>query len=68
MPNLAVEIPAPDGRGKGTLHLPAGEGPWPGVLMFPDAGGTRETFLRMGDQLAGMGYVTLIPDIWPGRK
>lgn len=61
---LDVEIPTPDGRSKGTLHLPAGDGPWPGVLVFPDAGGTRETFRKMGDQLAGLGYVTLIPDIY----
>ena len=32
--------------------------------MFPDAGGARETMRHMGDQLAGMGYVTLIPDIY----
>ena len=32
--------------------------------MFPDAGGLRDTFRQMGDQLAGMGYVTLIPDIY----
>ena len=32
--------------------------------MFPDAGGLRDTFRQMGDQLAGMGYVTLVPDIY----
>lgn len=64
MPYTNVEIPAPDGQSKGTLHVPSGDGPWPGVLVFPDAGGTRETFLRMGDELAGMGYATLIPDIY----
>jgi carboxymethylenebutenolidase len=64
MQRLDVQIPAPDGRSHGTLHVPDGDGPWPGVLMFPDAGGARETFGRMGDQLAGMGYVALIPDIY----
>lgn len=64
MPYLDVEIPTRDGHSKGTLHLPAGDGPWPGVLVFPDAGGIRETFRQMGDQLAGLGYVTLIPDIY----
>ncbi len=63
MRRLDVQIPAPDGRSNGTLHLPDGEGPWPGVLVFPDAGGAREIFRQMGDQLAGMGYVALIPDI-----
>jgi carboxymethylenebutenolidase len=64
MPRLDVQIPTPDGRSRGTLHLPGGDGPWPGVLMFPDAGGIRETFGQMGDQLAGLGYATLVPDIY----
>jgi carboxymethylenebutenolidase len=64
MQRLDVQIPAPDGHSRGTLHVPDGDGPWPGVLMFPDAGGTRETFGQMGDRLAGMGYVALIPDIY----
>ncbi len=64
MTYLDVEVPTPDGHSNGTLHLPAGDGPWPGVLVFPDAGGTRETFRQMGDQLADMGYVALIPDIY----
>ena len=47
-----VRIPAPDGHSHGTLHLPDGDRPWPGVLIFPDAGGVRETFGQMGDRLA----------------
>jgi carboxymethylenebutenolidase len=64
MRRLDVQIPAPDGHSNGTLHVPGGDGPWRGVLMFPDAGGARETFGQMGDGLAGMGYVALIPDIY----
>jgi carboxymethylenebutenolidase len=64
MRRLDVQIPAPDGPSNGTLHVPDGDGPWPGVLVFPDAGGARETFRQMGDRLAGMGYVALIPDIY----
>jgi carboxymethylenebutenolidase len=62
--HLDVQVPAPDGHSPGTLHVPDGDGPWPGVLMYPDAAGVRETFRQMGDQLAGMGYVVLIPDIY----
>jgi carboxymethylenebutenolidase len=61
---LDVQIPTPDGHSKGTLHVPDGDGPWPGVLVFPDAGGLRETFQQMGDRLADTGYVALIPDIY----
>jgi carboxymethylenebutenolidase len=64
MPCLDVQVPAADGQSNGTLHVPEGDGPWPGVLVFPDAGGVRETFRQMGDRLAGMGYVVLIPDIY----
>jgi carboxymethylenebutenolidase len=64
MPRLDVQIPTPDGHSPGTLHIPDGTGPWPGVLVFPDAGGVRETFGQMGDQLASLGYVALIPDIY----
>jgi hypothetical protein len=52
MRRLDVQIPAPDGHSDGTLHVPEEDGPWPGVLVFPDAGGARETFRQMGDRLA----------------
>ena len=67
MPCLDMQIPAADGASNGTLHIPEGGGPWPGVLVFPGAGGVRETFRQMGDHLAGMGYAALIPDIYYRR-
>jgi dienelactone hydrolase len=63
MRRLDVQIPTPDGHCNATLHVRDADGPWPGVLVFPDAGGTRETFWQMGDRLASMGYVALIPDM-----
>ena len=64
MARTDVQIPAPDGHSNGTLHVPDGDGSWPGVVVFPDAGGARETLREMGDRLAGMGYVALVPDIF----
>ena len=64
MPRIDVEIPAPDGTAAGTLHVPEGDGPSPGVVMFPDAGGAREAMATMGDKLAALGYVVLIPDVY----
>lgn len=61
---LDVQIPTADGHSSGTLHVPDGDGRWPGVLVFPDAGGVRETFGQLGDHLAGLGYVVLVPDIY----
>lgn len=64
MSRLDVEVSVPDGIAKGTLHVPEGEGPWRGVLLFPDAAGYREVMRVMGDKLAGFGYVTLVPDVY----
>jgi len=64
MPRTDVQIPTNDGVSNGTLHVPDGAGPWPGVLVFTDIFGTRDAFLSMGDRLAGLGYVALIPDVY----
>lgn len=61
---IDVRIPTPDGHSNGSLHVPDGDGPWPGVVMFPDAGGLRETFDQMGARVADLGYVALVPDIY----
>ncbi len=64
MTRIDVRIPTSDGVSDGTLHVPDGAGPWPGVLVFTDIFGPREVFLEMGDRLARLGYVALIPDIY----
>jgi hypothetical protein len=64
MPRLDVEIATPDGHSDATLHIPEGGGPWPGVVVFPDGYGARETIRQMGDRVADMGYVALVPDIY----
>lgn len=67
MTRMDVQIPTDDGRASGTLHLPdspAPAGPRPGVIVFPDAGGFRETFREMGDHLASLGFVALVPDVY----
>ena len=40
---LDVTVPAPDGNCRASLHLPEGDGPWPAVIMYPDAVGARPT-------------------------
>ena len=64
MPRIDVQIPTRDGVSPGTLHVPEGAGPWPGVLVFTDIFGPRDSFLVMGDRLADLGYVALIPDVY----
>lgn len=64
MPQRDVLVPTPDGSCPASLHVPEGQGPWPAVIMYPDAGGLRATIREMAERLAGMGYVTLAPDVF----
>ena len=64
MPQRSVEIETPDGTCPAVVSVPAGSGPWPAVIMFPDAGGMRETFRQMGQRLSDLGYVVLVPDLY----
>ncbi|MCD2195143.1 dienelactone hydrolase family protein [Actinomycetospora endophytica] len=64
MSRLEVTIPTPDGECAGTLHTPDVAEARPAVILFPDAGGARETFRVMADRLAGLGYVVLLPDVY----
>jgi carboxymethylenebutenolidase len=59
-----VQIATEDGSSGASLHIPDGPGPWPGVIMYPDAGGLREAFEDMGERLSGLGHVTLVPDFY----
>ncbi|HEX4016065.1 MAG TPA: dienelactone hydrolase family protein [Frankiaceae bacterium] len=64
MPQHDVTIKTADGECDASLHIPEGTGPWPGVIMYPDAASLRDIFRGMGERLAGMGYVTLVPNIY----
>jgi carboxymethylenebutenolidase len=64
MPMITDTVTTADGTCPVTLHTPDGDGPWPGVVMYPDAGGVRPTFREMGDKLAAYGYAVLVPDIY----
>jgi len=64
MAQRSVEVVTEDGKCPCSLHLPDGEGPWPAVIMYPDAGGLRDTFREMGERLASLGYVALVPDFY----
>ena len=64
MPTREVAISTTDGESAATLHLPSGEGAWPAVIVYPDAGGARDTFREMADRLAELGYLALLPDVY----
>ena len=64
MPTISATVNTPDGACPVTLHTPNGTGPWAGVIMYPDAGGVRDTFQDMAARLAGFGYAVLLPDVY----
>jgi carboxymethylenebutenolidase len=64
MPRINDTVTTPDGSCPVTLHTPDSDGPWPGIVMYPDAGGARPTFRAMADKLAGYGYAVLVPDVY----
>lgn len=64
MPTISDTVTTSAGRCPVTLAVPEGPGPWPAVVMYPDAGGARPAFLAMAQRLAGLGYVVLLPDTY----
>jgi len=61
---LDLTVAAPDGACPVSLHTPDDDGPWPAVIIYPDAVGVRPTFRAMADRMAGLGYATLLPDVY----
>ena len=64
MPHITDTVATADGSCPVRLFTPEGQGPWPGVVMIPDAGGTRQTFADMAGKLADFGYAVLLPDVY----
>ena len=64
MPSISATVTTPDGTCPVTVHTPNGTGPWSAVVMYPDAGGVRDTFQEMAARLAGFGHAVLLPDVY----
>jgi carboxymethylenebutenolidase len=64
MPIITDTITTADGSCPVTLATPDGDGPWPGIVMYPDAGGFRPALRDMAERLASLGYVVLLPDVY----
>ena len=65
MPHERLTIRTSDGECPCHLFTPAaGDGPWPAVIVYMDAGGIRPAMIDMAQRLAEAGYVVLLPDVF----
>jgi carboxymethylenebutenolidase len=59
-----IEIKTASGSCPSYVYRPAGDGPWPAVLVFMDGLGIRPAVLELGERLAMHGYFVLLPDLF----
>ncbi|WP_223206408.1 dienelactone hydrolase family protein [Streptomyces xanthii] len=59
-----LSVPTPDGTADAFAAFPAGGGPYPGILMYPDGLGIRPVLREMAQELAGHGYYVLVPNVF----
>ena len=60
-----VRVPAAGYQIRSLVITPAGDGPWPGVLLYTDIFQLTESTLRTARRLASAGFVVCVPEIYP---
>ena len=59
-----IDYPSPDGPVPAYLAIPAGDGPWPAVVVLQDALGFTTDLKRITDRFAAHGYLALAPALY----
>ncbi len=59
-----IQIGTPDGPIDALLSTPAGDGPWPGVVVIHDAIGYGPDKQSTNDRIARAGYIALTPNMY----
>lgn len=49
------------------VFRPAGEGPWPAVVVLSELWGLNDDLRRIASRLAEEGFLAFAPDLWRGR-
>ena len=52
---------------RGYLSRPAGDGPWPGVVVIQEWWGLNDHMRDVADRLAGEDFIALAPDLYYGQ-
>jgi len=61
-------LPTPAGEVAAYLALPAGDGPWPGVVVLHELLGVTADIRGYADRFAARGYIALAPDLFSFRR
>ncbi|MEJ8855797.1 dienelactone hydrolase family protein [Variovorax robiniae] len=64
MPTEQVTLRTHDGDCPAHVMTPGGDGPWPAVIFYGDAGGIRPGMTEMAERLADAGHVVSLPDLF----
>lgn len=64
MAHQHVSISTADGNCLTHVVTPAGDGPWPAVIVYMDALGIRSALINVASRLAQNGYLALLPDLF----
>jgi carboxymethylenebutenolidase len=64
MPHEQITIRTADGSCPVHILTPAGEGPWPAVIVYMDALGMRSALVGVAQRLADNGYLAVLPDLF----
>ena len=62
--SVQIDVKTVDGRLDCYLFTPAGEGPWPAVILYMDAFGIRPQLGEMAQRLASHGYFVVVPNLY----
>jgi len=62
--DLPSALPGASPALRGVLGIPAGDGPWPAVVMVHEAFGLDEVMRRQVERMTAAGFLTLMPDLY----